>query len=116
MSRSFKKQPFMAICGGGSAQYDKTLAARGVRRAHRQTIHNALHIGDYEVVLPHRLQCCHNNTYSWGRDGKQRWCGLDARDWYDYVEANDPDSWMYEWMHEHYGTWPPKHYVEMMRK
>lgn len=71
MSRSFKHQPFMAICGGGSAQYDKTLAARGVRRAQRQAIHNTLHIGEYDVVIPHRLECAFNEVYSWGRDGNQ---------------------------------------------
>ena len=84
MSRSFKHKPFMAICGNGSAQYDKTLAVRGVRRAHRQAIHIALHIGDYEVVLPHRLQCTHNEVYSWSRDGNQMWQG-------------EPENWTKEW-------------------
>lgn len=84
MSRSFKRHPFMAICGGGSAQQDKTLAARGIRRAHRQAIHIAIHTEEYEVILPHRLQCCHNNVYSWGRDGKQTWQG-------------EPEHWNKEW-------------------
>jgi hypothetical protein len=74
MSKNFKHQPFMAVTGSGSAQQDKTIAARGVRRTQKRSIHIALHTGDYEVVLPHRLQCAHNNTYSWGRDGKQMYC------------------------------------------
>jgi hypothetical protein len=116
MSRSYKHQPFAAICGNNSAQYDKTLAARGVRRAHRQALHIALHTEEFDVVLPHRLQCAHNEVYSWNRDGHQTWQGLDHHDWFRYVEANDPTSWLYDWKQEHFGTWPPQWYKEMMRK
>ncbi len=71
MSRSFKYQPFMAICGRGSAQQDKTRAAQGVRRAHRQVLHKAHCTGDFDVLLPHRLECSFNEVYIWGRDGHQ---------------------------------------------
>lgn len=119
MSRSYKHQPFAAICGGSSAHHDKTLAARGVRRAHRQTMHIALHNGEYEVILPHRLQCSHNEVYTWVRDGHQRWQGLDHRDWQRYLEATNPDLhdghrlWYND---ERYTCWPPTWYEEMMRK
>ena len=106
MSRSFKHQPFMAICGNGSAQQDKTIAARGVRRAHRRTLHIALHTGDFDVLLPHRLECTYNEVYSWGRDGNQMYQGLKKKD------RNDPNSW---W-NDNDGTWPPQWYVRMMRK
>ena len=118
MSRSFKHQPFAAICGGNSAQHDKTLAARGIRRRHRQVLHIALHTGEYEVVLPHRLQCSHNEVYSWGRDGNQTWQGLDHRDWFRYLEATNSghNHWLRNWYEESYSTWPPQWYKEMMRK
>lgn len=119
MSRSFKHQPFAAICGGNSAHYDKMLAARGVRRKHRQVLHIALHTGEYEVTLPHRLQCSHNEVYNWGRDGHQYWQGLDHHDWQRYVEATSfNNNWpaMQRWNTERYGVWPPQWYVEMMRK
>ena len=120
MSRSYKHHPFAAICVGGSAHYDKTLAARGVRRAHRQSLHIALHIQEFDVVLPHRLQCTHNNTYSWCRDGSQRWCGLTARDWDRYIQATTPGSinaWGSSWYgDENYSVWPPTWYTTMMRK
>lgn len=121
MSRSFKHTPMAAICGNNSAHYDKTLAARGVRRKHHQVLHIALSTGEYEVVLPHRLQCCHNNTYSWGRDGSQRWCGLDHHDWFRYIKATTKGFYGYGvedfWYgDESYMTWPPQWYKEMMRK
>jgi hypothetical protein len=119
MSRSFKHKPFSAICGGSSAQYDKTLAARGVRRAHRQVMHIALHTGEYDVILPHRLQCSHNEIYSWSRDGHQNYCGLSSKDWQRYIEATTyVQNWnaIERWNKRHYSTWPPTWFKEMMRK
>ena len=111
MSRSFKHKPFQAICGGGSAKQDKRLANRGVRRAHSRVLHKAFAEHEYDVMLPHRLECAWNDVYSWGRDGHQTYQGLDARDWSRYLEAtNNPDSCLYE------GKWPPQWYVQMMRK
>lgn len=119
MSRSFKRQPFMAICGNGSAKRDKTLAHQGVRRAHRLTLHNALKSEDFDVLLPHRLECSWNNTYSWGRDGKQKYRGLRAKDWGRYVQATEfITMWpaMQRYVTKHFSEWPPQWYVQMMRK
>lgn len=116
MSRSFKKQPFQSVCGGGSAKHDKVLAHRGVRRAHRRTLHLAFQQQDFEnFLLPHRHECAWNEVYSWGRDGNQNWCGLDGDDWARYVKAtSDPDDLWYE--DERYCVWPPTWYTAMMRK
>jgi hypothetical protein len=84
MSRSFRHQPFQAICGSGSAKHDKQLANRGVRKAHRSALHKAVIEQDYDVLLPHRLECSWNQVYSWGRDGHQNYEGLDARYWFRY--------------------------------
>jgi hypothetical protein len=103
MSRSFKHQPFQAITGASSAQNDKTRAARSVRRTHRRVLHIALKSGDYDVLLPHRLGCPWNNTYSWGRDGHQYYQALDDRAWQMFLE-------------DYTETWPPQWYTKMMRK
>lgn len=108
MSRSFKHKPFMAITGSPSAQEDKTRAARGVRRTHRRVLHIAMKSGEYDVLLPHRLGCPGNNTYSWTRDGKQNYQGLDNRDRQRFLEAESEDSY--------FGAWPPRWFVDMMRK
>jgi hypothetical protein len=71
MSRSYKRRPFMAICGNGSAKQDKVLAHRGERRAVQRAIHNARKQDFEDFICPLRRECCHNNTYDWGRDGKQ---------------------------------------------
>ena len=74
MSRSYRR-PYAAITGTASAKDDKRMAHRGVRR--QQNL--ALKIStDYEnLLLPHRLECAWNNTYSWGRDGRQ----MNYSDW-----------------------------------
>lgn len=121
MSRSFKHQPFDSI-GGGSAQWDKTQAARGVRRTHRIALHIALHNENFDIQLPHRRECPHNNVYSWCRDGKQRWCGLRARDWNNYIQAITPGTYSrfgvidFWYGDEDYTVWPPTWYSSMMRK
>lgn len=115
MSRSFKKQPFQAICGGDSAKRDKVLAHRGVRRTHRAQLHQALQDQEFDVLLKHRHECHWNNTYSWGRDGSQLWNGLTNDHYADFIKANfDPQSWLYA--DDRYMCWPPQWYVEMMRK
>jgi len=108
MSRSFKHRPFIAICGGGSAKHDKVLAHRGERRAMTRAIHDARKQDFEDFLPPHRLECCHNNTYDWGRDGSQLYQELDARDWNRYLEAESED--------DYFGLWPPTWYVRMMRK
>lgn len=122
MSRSFKHTPMAAICGTGSAHQDKTMAARSVRRAHRQAIHNAIRTQELDVLLPHRLECSHNETYCWVRDGSQRWCGLGAKERQKFVEATTPgvySRWgIMDYYHgdEDYMQWPPLWYQRMMRK
>jgi len=108
MSRSFKHRPFMVICGGGSAKYDKQLAHRGERRANNRAINEARKQDFEDFLPPHKLECYHNNTYGWGRDGSQMYQALDARDWNRYLESRSPDSY--------FGTWPPEWYKKMMRK
>jgi hypothetical protein len=109
MSRSFKRKPFMAITGAESAKQDKSLANRGVRRAHKEALHKMLQEQDYEdFLLPHILECHHNNVYDWGRDGHPMYQGLDHRDWQRFLEADSED--------DYFGAWPPKYYVKMMRK
>lgn len=71
MSRSYRHRPFMAITGNCSAKRDKVLAHRGERRANNRVIHEARKQDFEDFLLPHRRECCHNNTYDWGRDGKQ---------------------------------------------
>ena len=105
----------MAITCSPSAQEDKTRAARSVRRTHRRVLHIAMKSEDYDVILPHRLGCPGNNTYSWTRDGKQNYQGLDAWDWQQhYLSTFDPtDVWFGD---EKWTVWPPAWYTEMMRK
>jgi hypothetical protein len=69
VSRSYRK-PYAAITGNKSAHDDKKVAARGVRRRQNQWLRN---LKDMDIALaPHRLECSFNNTYLWGRDGRQR--------------------------------------------
>lgn len=112
MSRSRKKNPFAAICGG-SSHYDKQLAARGVRRRQNQFLRT--HRDPDAFIIPHRLECSHNEVYSWNRDGHQVYQGLDAGDWNAYqrvAQGLDRDCFSLR----HYGTWPPVWYEHMMRK
>lgn len=101
MSRSRKKHPFQSVCA--TNRDDKPMASRGIRRTFRR----ALHVMDDpdEFLSPHRFECPHNNTYSWGRDGGQIYQGLTGRKSYFYGEG----SILYD-------GWPPKWYLDMMRK
>jgi hypothetical protein len=72
MSRSFRR-PYAAITGIASAKCDKQLAHRGVRRKQNLALKAC---ADFEgLLIPHRLECHWNNTYNWGRDGAQCYCG-----------------------------------------
>jgi hypothetical protein len=109
MSRSYKKQPFMAITGRGSAKQDKILAHRGERQANKHAINLAMKNDDFENFLPlDRLECPWNEVYCWSRDGNQMYQELDHRDWQNYLESTSEDSY--------FGQWPPRWYVEMKRK
>jgi hypothetical protein len=72
MSRSYRR-PYAAITGTASAKDDKRMAQRGVRRKQNLTVKTC---PDFEeMFLPHRLECAWNDTYSWGRDGRQMYFG-----------------------------------------
>lgn len=122
MSRSYKKQPFVAICGGASAKKDKVLAHRGERSAHRHAIYGALRAQEFDdFLLPLRLECSHNDVWGWCRDGRQRYTVPTSRDWHDHLKALDPETHcgclhMVEFYKKHDSVWPPAYYVEMMRK
>ena len=73
MSRSYRK-PYCAITGTKSAADDKKHAARGVRRAQNQALKTfvAATLDDWdEFIMPVKLECSWNDTWGWGRDGKQ---------------------------------------------
>lgn len=103
MSRSFRKSPFMSICGYHSAKKDKQLAHRGERRKHSFEIRMAIKEDRLEEYIPPiKRECSWNNVYSWVRDGNQRYCVPTQRDWQDYLKDED--------------TWPPTWYKMMFRK
>lgn len=66
MSRS-RRKPYEYICGGTPVKPDRQVAARAVRRRHKQEIKNA---DDFEdLVLSHRYECAHNDRWGWSCDG-----------------------------------------------
>ncbi len=72
MSRSYRR-PFAAITGNASANDDKRMAHKGVRRKQDLALKTAT---DYDnLLLPHRFECAWNETYNWGRDGAQSYIG-----------------------------------------
>lgn len=111
MSRSYKR-PFMSLTRAG-ARIDKQMAARGMRRKQNMWLHS--NWADVDMgLIPHRLECGHNEVYDWGRDGNQMYMGLTNKDWQRYREAvqgiglwaGDPE----------YTIWPPLWYRQMVRK
>jgi len=111
MSNSYRK-PYAAVCGTGSAASDKEAAARGVRRKQNAWLHN--HWDDEDLLLPHKLECPHNNNYDWGRDGSQYYQGRDANDRTRYQEAvQGLGIWAND---EAYTVWPPRWYQRIIRK
>jgi hypothetical protein len=68
MSRS-DRRPYAAITGTASAKDDKRLAHRGVRANRIWALKTYLDLEDF--LLPHRWECPWNNTWCWGRDGRQ---------------------------------------------
>jgi hypothetical protein len=111
MSRSYRHRPFMAVTGTNSAQADKTMAARGMRRKQNEWLKNRWVEDDF--LIPHRYECSHNETYSWGRDGCQRYQGLDASDWNRYQMTV---KGLLPYRSDYFAAWPPRWYVEMLRK
>ena len=77
MSRSYRK-PYTAITGVRSAHHDKKTAARGMRRKQNAWLRT---LEDFDrALVPHRLECAFNNTWSWSRDGGQFLTFPDSRD------------------------------------
>lgn len=95
MSRSYR-QPFMAITGSPSAKQDKIHAHRGERRLQNRATKAAACGGFEDFLLPHKFEAYWNNTYKWGRDGRQRYFPpphrtgfgdfIRARDWQEYTQ------------------------------
>jgi hypothetical protein len=114
MSRSYRRQ-YAAITGVQSASRDKQQAARGVRRRINQWLHvQDTKGGEFELV-PHRLECHHNNVWGWDRDGKQRLQVPDARDWSCHCLAVN-GLHPYEHRIRRHEEWPPRWYERMRRK
>src|SRR5580698_8210731 len=68
VSRSYRK-PYTAITGVSSAHHDKKTAVRGMRRRQNAWLRN---LDDFDhALIPHRLECAHNDVWSWSHDGRQ---------------------------------------------
>jgi hypothetical protein len=107
--------PYAAITGVQSASRDKQQASRSVRRRINQWLHiQCAKGGEFELV-PHRLECQHNDVWCWDRDGKQRLQLPNARDWSCHcLEVNglrpfEDGRWRDE-------EWPPRWYERVRRK
>ena len=114
MSRSYRR-PYAAITGVQSASRDKQQASRSVRRRINQWLHIQYAKGEEFDLVPHRLECQHNDVWCWDRDGKQRLQVSDARDWSrHFLEVNglhpfEDGKWRDE-------QWPPRWYERVRRK
>lgn len=115
MSRSFKKRPFIAICGNtGSAKKDKVVAHRAERRTVNREIHRARNTNYEDFISPLRRECAHNDVWGWGRDGNQTYQGLNAHHWFDLHQEVFRETERSRYMSD--DTWPPQWYLQMMRK
>lgn len=122
MSRSYRR-PYEAVTGNRSAKEDKQLAARGMRRKQNEWLRNHPEFEE-NALVPHRLECAHNDVYGWGRDGKQRlrstYLGFHGRlEWDRYqrtLQGLFYSEWEREWMVEEYACWPPLWYIKLQRK
>ncbi len=113
MSRSYRK-PYASVTGNRSAKDDKRLAHRGVRRAHNRIIQMMLRDPELNIPLPHFRECSCNEVYGWSRDGNQRLQVPTAREWSrHWLAVNVPGS-LYFGRYDL--EWPPKWYIELMRK
>jgi hypothetical protein len=70
MSRSTRRA-YAAVTGTASAKEDKRVAHRNARHEQNRAIEACTDFED--LLLPHRLECAHNNPYSWVRDGAQHY-------------------------------------------
>lgn len=114
MSRSRKKHPFQAICGGSvsSSKRDKQIASRAARRRFRREIHLATATDFENLLLPHRRECAHNDVWGWNRDGNQVYKVPSPRDFSRYHDAVFGHGCGYLCN----DVWPPIWYEQMMRK
>jgi hypothetical protein len=119
MSKS-RRRPFSAVTGVRSAKQDKQMASRAVRRRHNQYLKTQEDMDDF--LLPHRLECGHNEVYGWSRDGRQRYQVPDHRCWSRYVakiEGYHPyETRPYTRFPYMPGevVWPPDWYPRLLRK
>ena len=114
MARSYRR-PYAAVTGSGSARIDKQMAAKGVRRKQNQYLKK--HWDNQDFLLPHRLECHHNDVWDWGRDGHQSLQSPTAADWSRFcLEINSLhpyDQWP-RWKVA--ATWPGAWFADLMRK
>jgi hypothetical protein len=85
MSRSTRR-PYAAITGTASAKDDKRAAHRNARHKQNRAIEACTDLEN--LLLPHPLECAHNNTYSWVRDGAQHYVSI-------HCEAGDDSARRY---------------------
>jgi len=114
VARSYRK-PYSAITGVRSAHADKRTAARGAR--HKQNQHLRTHWDDESLLLPHRLECHHNDVWTWDCDGRQFLQVPDADAWSRFCLSSNRlhpyDLWP-GWKSD--SDWPPAWFAELMRK
>jgi hypothetical protein len=116
MSRS-RKRPYAAICGNGSARYDKKLAGCGVRRKQNHWLRNQADNDNF--LLPHKLECHHNNTWGWSRDDKQflRLPTPQDRAYHQqWIQGRYTKGLEENWLKKNYSQWPPRWYARLTRK
>lgn len=117
MGKSYRK-PYSAVTGHNTASEDKKMAARGLRRKQNAWLRN-LKDFDEDGLVPHRLECHHNDVWSWGRDGKQRLQVPTHRCWSNYCRIEQGffrGSYEENWVKMHGNEWPPTWFVELTRK
>jgi hypothetical protein len=88
-----------------------------MRRKQNQWLRN--HADDEGFLLPHQLECHHNNTYEWGRDGSQHLQVPTATDWTRHQQWKQglyARGWEERWLEKYYSMWPPRWYPRLKRK
>ncbi len=116
MSRSYRK-PYGTSVRYRSSKWDKQQANRGVRRRINHWIKENLQDESFDLV-PHRLECHHNDPWGWAHDGRKRLEVPTARDWSNHMKAITGIGLygMPDWYVRYHAEWPPRWYVEALRK
>ena len=112
MSKSYRR-PYGTCVNYRSCKWDKQQANRGLRRRINHWIHSDCQDEEFDLV-PHPLECHHNDPWGWARDGRKRPQVPDARAWSNHMLCIQGLSG-YD-RYESYKVWPPKWYVEETRK